>query len=188
MRHYFFLDASALVKRYLHESGSERINFLFANVPLMHLKCLTLGGAEVFWICIRKKNDGRITPQQFTQAVSNLQLEVIAEESAFQTISIPDSLVWDSLDLVETYSLNSVDGIVLRSALDVSEELREISNNLVLVASDKRLLRAARAEGLLTFNPESDTEKTLLRWLAMPFFCQSHCERIGPFVQEHVSA
>ena len=168
MRHYFFLDASALVKRYIHESGSELINFLFANVPLMHLKCLTLGGAEVFWICIRKKNDGRITPQQFTQAVANLQLEVIADESAFQTISIPDSLVWDSLDLVETYSLNSVDGIVLRSALDVSEELREISNNLVLVASDKRLLRAARAEGLLTFNPESDTEKTLLRWIVIP--------------------
>ena len=166
--YFFFFDASALVKRYVRESGSEFVNFLFANVPLKRLKCLTLGGAEVFWICIRKKNDGRITPQQFTQAVANLQLEVIAEESDFQTISIPDSLVWDSLDLVETYSLNSVDGIVLRSALDVAAELRETSNNLVLVASDKRLLRAARAEGLLTFNPESDTAETLLRWLVIP--------------------
>ena len=165
---FFFFDASALVKRYVRESGSELVNFLFANVPLKRLKCLTLGGAEVFWICVRKKNDGRITPQQFTQAVANLQLEVIADDSDFQTISIPDSLVWDSLDLVETYSLNSVDGIVLRSALDVASELRETSNNLVLVASDKRLLRAARAEGLLTFNPESDTAKTLLRWLVIP--------------------
>ena len=166
--YFFFFDASALVKRYIRESGSELVNFLFENVPLKRLKCLTLGGAEVFWICIRKKNDGRITPQQFTQAVANLQLEVIADESAFQTISIPDSLVWDSLDLVETHSLNSVDGIVLRSALDVAAELRETSNNLVLVASDKRLLRAARAEGLLTFNPESDTARTLLRWLVIP--------------------
>ena len=166
--YFFFFDASALVKRYIRESGSELVNFLFENVPLKRLKCLTLGGAEVFWICIRKKNDGRITPQQFTQAVANLQLEVIADESDFQTISIPDSLVWDSLDLVETHSLNSVDGIVLRSALDVAAELRETSNNLVLVASDKRLLRAARAEGLLTFNPESDTARTLLRWLVIP--------------------
>lgn len=169
MRLYFFyFDASALIKRYIEEKGSDRVDYLFANVPLKRLKCLTLGGAEVFWICVRKKNDGRITPQQFTQAVANLQLEVIADESDFQTISIPDSLVWDSLDLVETYSLNSVDGIVLRSALDVAAELRETSNNLVLVASDKRLLRAARAEGLLTFNPESDTAKTLLRWLVIP--------------------
>lgn len=37
---------------------------------------------------------------------------------------------------------------------------------LVLVASDQRLLRAARAEGLQGFNPEIDSQQTLTDWIS----------------------
>lgn len=33
--------------------------------------------------------------------------------------------------------------------------------NLVLVSSDKRLLRASQNEGLLTFDPETDSQAAL---------------------------
>ena len=59
--YYFYFDASALVKRYIRESGSEKMLFLFDNVPLERLSCLALGAVEVFWICVRKRNDNRIT-------------------------------------------------------------------------------------------------------------------------------
>jgi hypothetical protein len=39
--------------------------------------------------------------------------------------------------------------------------LRQTGHDLVLVASDTRLLTATQAEGLLTFNPETDTLDTL---------------------------
>ena len=68
--------------------------------------------------------------------------------------------------LIETHSLNSVDAMVLRSALDVVTELRSIGDTLVLVASDQRLLRAARAEGLQIFNPEIDSQQILTDWIA----------------------
>ena len=67
--------------------------------------------------------------------------------------------------LVETYSLNSVDAMVLRSALEAATELRRTDDTLVLVASDQRLLRAASDERLLIFNPEIHTEETLKTWL-----------------------
>ena len=60
--YHFYFDASALVKRYIRETGSNKINFLFDNLPLNQLKCLTIGAAEVFWSCVRKQNDGRVTP------------------------------------------------------------------------------------------------------------------------------
>jgi hypothetical protein len=41
-----------------------------------------------------------------------------------------------------------------RSALAIARQLRANGDDLVLVASDQRLLRAADAEGLSTFNPE----------------------------------
>ena len=69
------------------------------------------------------------------------------------------------MSLIETHSLNSVDAIVLRSALDIATELRNTGNTLVLVASDQRLLRAAQDEGLLVFNPEIDSQQTLTNWI-----------------------
>ena len=165
--YHFYFDASALVKRYIREAGSNKIHFLFDNLPLNQLKCLTIGAAEVFWVCVRKQNDGRITPYEFTHAVANLNSEVTSDASDFRTDSVPDALVWASLNLVETYSLNSVDAIVLRSALETATELRRIDDTLVLVASDQRLLRAASNEGLLIFNPEIGTEDTLKAWLDM---------------------
>ena len=68
--YYFYFDASALVKRYIRESGSEKMLFLFDNVPLERLSCLTLGAVEVFWICVRKRNDNRITSHQFERATT----------------------------------------------------------------------------------------------------------------------
>ena len=164
--HYFYFDASALVKRYTRESGSDKMFFLFRSVPLTRLRCLTIGAMEVFWICVRKRNDGRITADQFTQATGHLEFEVINTQSDFKTISVPDSLVWGSMRLIETHSLNSVDAMVLRSALNIAAELRSADDTLVLVASDQRLLRAARAEGLQIFNPKIDSQQILTDWIA----------------------
>ena len=163
--YYFYFDASALAKRYIEEVGSDKIDFLFENVPLWRLLCLTIGAAEVFWICIRQKNDGRITVNQFTQATRHLENEIINNQSNFRKISVPDSLVWDSMDLIEIHSLNSVDAMVLRSALDTATGLRSTGDRLVLVASDQRLLRAAHAEGLQVFNPELDSQQILTDWI-----------------------
>ena len=76
--------------------------------------CSVFGALEVFWIFVRKKNDGRITNRDFSQAVINLDYEVIDSQSDFKTISVPDSFIWASMNLIETHSLNSVDGVVLR--------------------------------------------------------------------------
>ena len=163
--YHFYFDASALAKRYTDEVGSDKIDFFFDNVPLERLSCLTLGAIEVFWICVRKRNDNRITSHQFERATTHLRHEVINNQSGFKTISVPDSLVWDSIRLIERYSLNSVDAMVLRSALDTATELRSTDDKLVLVASDQRLLRAAHAEGLQIFNPEIDPQQILTDWI-----------------------
>ena len=164
--YYFYFDASALVKRYTQEIGSDKVNFLFNNVPLNRMMCLILGVIELFWICVRKRNDGRLTNPDFSQVGVNFNYEAIDDQSDFKTLSAPDSLVWDAMDLIENHSLNSVDAIVLRSALDMAMELRSTGDTLVLVASDQRLLRAARTEGLQIFNPETDSQQILVDWIS----------------------
>ena len=69
------------------------------------------------------------------------------------------------MNLIENHSLNSVDALVLHSALEIAAELGNTGDTLVLVASDQRLLRAARMEGLQIFNPELDSQQTLTNWI-----------------------
>lgn len=72
-----------------------------------------------------------------------------------------DALVFASLPLVERHSLNATDALVLAAALDFATTLTATRDVLVLVASDGRLLRAASAEGVAGFNPETDTQAQL---------------------------
>lgn len=83
-------------------------------------------------------------------------LDELVTARRVQMHTASEALVFASLALIERHSINSTDALVLRSALDVAELLRQAGHDLVLVASDARLVRAAAAEGLLTFNPETD--------------------------------
>ena len=145
----------------------DKVNFLFANVPHDRLMCLILGAVEIIWVLVRKRNDNRLTRADFRQAGINLDHEVIDNQSDFRTIPVPNSLIWRSMNLIETYSLNSVDAIVLRSALDDAVAHRSVGDELVLVASDQRLLKAASSENLLVFNPEVHSEQMLADWFSI---------------------
>ncbi|MBM3238445.1 type II toxin-antitoxin system VapC family toxin [Candidatus Poribacteria bacterium] len=156
----FYFDASGLAKRYSSEVGTPLVNYLFANVTSNRMMCLTIGACEVVWIFVRKKNRGDITSTAFNQAIVDFQTEVI-NAAGFTLISAEDELVIASFDLIEEHSINSTDAILLNSALNIAADLRRAGNDLVVVAADERLLRAARAEGLETFNPEKNSQADL---------------------------
>jgi hypothetical protein len=53
-----FWDASALVKRYLLESGSDTVNALFAAVPRDRMVTTPWGYAETYSVLLRRLNGG----------------------------------------------------------------------------------------------------------------------------------
>ena len=59
-------------------------------------------------------------------------------------------------------SFNATDAISLKSALAIARKLRTGCNDLVLVASDQRLMRAAQTEALMTFNFDSQDRPALV--------------------------
>lgn len=156
----FFLDASALAKRYTLEAGASLVDCLFDRVPRQRLMCLMLGAAEVVSVLVRRRNSGRLSPTLFAQGMHNFRAEVI-EADDFTTLPVDDDLIDAALLLIERHSINATDSLVLRLCLDLADEVRRDGNNLVLVASDKRLTRAAADEGLVTFDPETQTQTDL---------------------------
>ena len=154
---YLYWDASALVKRYTPEIGTPLINHLFAHVVLDSMMCLVIGTGEVISIFVRKKNANLITDAAFAQALVDFRAEVI-DTVAFKLVSVGDALVVASYPLIEKYSLNATDALVLRSVMDAAAVLRPTGDDVILVTSDLRLLHAAQGEGVTTFNPEVDLQ------------------------------
>ena len=117
--HYFYWDASALAKRYAPEIGTPLINSLFSKVRLDRMLGLSVGTGEVNSVLVRKKNAGLITEAVFAQALVDFRAEVISPVD-FQLVGVDDALVFASHPLIEKYSLNATDALVLRSALDIA--------------------------------------------------------------------
>ncbi len=157
---YFYFDASALGKRYAAEIGSTLVSHLFAATPHSHFIVLLAAIGETLSILVRRRNGQLLTPKAYQAAYAAMRAELL-EAGQIRLQSVEDALVVASLPLIERHSINSTDALVLRSALDLAALLRSRGHTLVMVAADARLVRAAAAEGLSTFNPESDNHEKL---------------------------
>ncbi len=163
---WIYFDASALIKRYSQETGTQLINETFSRLTQRRMTCSLLGVLEIFSILVRKRNDGRLDQILFEQAMAEFKAEVIDQEE-FRAASVDDILVLSSLDLIAKHNLNSTDAIILRSALNLSQVLQTQGDSLSLWTSDRRLIRAAQNEGLAVFDPEIETIDTLKQFLGI---------------------
>ena len=151
---YFFFDASALIKRYRDEPGSEVVNALLDTL-LPHsperVSLSPLGLVEVIAALNRKKNEGKISSHVFQQAVARLLLET----RTVDVQPVNDESILAAISYVIRHNINASDGLYLHQALTLQGILQVLEHNLVLVAADRRLLRAAAREGIHTLDPES---------------------------------
>jgi len=161
-----YFDASALVKRYAPEPGTALVNEIFRLIPAERMVCATLGMLEAASILLRQRNDGRLTRAQYEQAMAEFKNEVL-DSDKFILAQVNDSLQRASLSLVLKHNINASDAVVLRSAINWRDSLKPPSEDLMLWTSDNRLARAATAEGIKVFNPETETEDTLRQLLGI---------------------
>lgn len=155
-----YLDPSAWVKRYIAEPGSEGIDALWEAIRQERVQatCLWLGFTELVWVLQRRRNAGSLSPSAFTAVYQQFRQD--CERIVWVGISweqIQASVVW-----IVKHNLNSVDALHLQAAL--SQQALSQKEGW-LSASDARLLRAARREGLQTLNPERSTPEELQRLL-----------------------
>ena|ERR1700722_18631917 len=156
----FYLDASSLAKRFVPETGSLLVDEILDQVSGDRIYLLNVGAGEVVSILVRKRNSGAITGAYFAQALVNFETEIV-QSADIHKLPVSNRLATASFSLIVAHSINSTDAISLKSALALAQQLRAGGDDLVLVASDQRLLRAGQAEGLVTFNPETQDQAAL---------------------------
>lgn len=132
--------------------------------------CLLNGIGEVVSIFVRHKNHDKyryVTKTLFNQLKQQFENEFIYSNEVELVIATEDQIT-DSWELIEKHSINSTDAIILQCAIDYANDLRSDGHRLVLVSSDKRLIRAAKSERMITFNPETDTQTALDAFINSP--------------------
>lgn len=135
-----FFDASALVKRYVREPESARVQSLLDEGGAVVSR---LTEAEVSSALARRHRDGSITTSDYVTAVSALR----ADLGVLHVIELTPSVVSKVHSLLRDHPLRAADALQLASCLAIGGRLGE---KLEFVCFDDRLTRAAAAEGLRT--------------------------------------
>lgn len=147
----YFVDSSALVKRYMRESGSDWMRSIADSQSGHNILIAHITSIEIMSGIMRRKREGEI-PEQTANALRQL-LEIHVNRD-YTVIRLTDSIVQRAKDLLEVHPLRAYDAVQLASAIEVN--IRLIHNNLdvlTFVSADTRLFEVARAESLLTQDP-----------------------------------
>lgn len=146
-------DASALIKRYTSEIGTDTANALFASRTGHEMSTTPWGYVETYSALLRCLNRGVLDQASFAIAINSLRTEVV-DSPEFEFLPITEDDIFGCITVMRRHNLNATDAAILTMLLEYLAAA-PADGPLVVVASDQRLLRAAAAEGLGTLNPET---------------------------------
>ncbi len=150
---HFFLDASAWIKRFHEEPGTDVVDHLVHTLlpSPQRIAISPLGITEVAAALNRYKNERRLPERLTQQAIARLLIEA----SAMDVQPLDEAIVLNSLPYITKHNLNASDALYLHQVILLRDLLRHVDRKVVLVAADRRLLRAASAEGISVLDPEA---------------------------------
>lgn len=149
MSHYFF-DSSALVKRYVVETGTEWVNSV-CNVPDTTLYLARISGAEIIAALFQQVRTGSLTLSDAQAAATQFKTDF---QNYYQIVEITESLIDTAMILAEKHGLRGYDSVQLAAAIELQKVRASLSlSKLTFVCADDQLNNAAAIETLLIENP-----------------------------------
>ena len=148
----FYLDSSAIVKRYSPEIGSAWIETL-ADAQAGHTLIFSeIALAEVAAaLAAKSRAPGGPSLQERDLALKRFLAD---NDAQYQLMDVKRQIIDLAVKLTQRQKLRGCDALHLATALVANEALlAEELPPLTFVAADSDLLTAARAEGLATENP-----------------------------------
>ena len=153
MVNIYFLDSSALIKRYVVEIGSPWIKTLTDSQTGNSLLLVRITWVEVLSAFARRQREGGITAAEVAALIAKFRSEF---NSRYRVIEVDLALVERAGELIVQYPLRAYDAVQLASALRVQSLLTSMpETQLIFVSADNRLLDIAQSAGLAIDNPNN---------------------------------
>ncbi len=147
----FYFDTSALVKRYVAETGSVWVTGLcrLSTDNLIATACIAK--AEAAAAFARKHRSGDLSQTHYTEVLRDLSHDFAHQ---YLLVEVDQTLVDRAVELTQRQKLRGYDAVHLAATLTLNDTLTEAQlPPLTFVAADDNLLEAAQSEGLSIRNP-----------------------------------
>lgn len=147
----YFLDSSALVKRYIRETGSDWVIELLS--PDLGHDCFiaAIAGVEIIAAITRRTRSGSLKATDAALACTQFKADF---QSTYQIVNITEAVIHSGMSLAETRGLRGYDAVQLAAGCAVNELcLSSGLSPLIFVSADNELNGAASSEGLIVENP-----------------------------------
>jgi uncharacterized protein len=136
-----FFDTSALIKKYIDEQGSDRVDEILDQARSVYVSGIT--EIEMLSAVKRLLHDGIIDKNGY----NSVKKEMLYDLDFFQIIELDKTVIETAKELIEKYQLKSLDSIQLGTVLSIKDEI-----DLFAVCDDK-LCTFAKQEGIRIVNP-----------------------------------
>lgn len=148
---YYYLDASAAVKGYVEERGSDRIVALLDRAAEHELYISRICIVEVAAGILGKVRTGEAA---FEEAVSYVRVFLGDLEDMYQVVEVDAVTTEKAVEVAQNHLLRAYDCLQL-ATVPLLQEQRDLAGMepLTLMSSDVELNAAAEAEGLAVENP-----------------------------------
>ncbi len=147
----FFLDSSALVKRYIHEVGSGWVQGITEPRQGHQIIVSRLAWVEVMAAFARLRREERIEVDDNTAVTRLFQQDFYTQ---YQVVEFDHAVAQLAGQLTQRQTLRAYDSVQLASAVQLKPAFSRFPTMvLTFVAADKRLLSIAQDEGLAVANP-----------------------------------
>jgi predicted nucleic acid-binding protein len=144
----YFLDTSAVIKRYVQEVGTAWVQALTQpSAPHSHFLS-RITWVETMSAVTRRERGGHLSPPDATNAIADFQQDFAGQ---YLPVEISAGLIMHAGDLARLHALRSYDAVQLSAALEVHAKIP----SLILVSADVALNAAAMAEGLPVDDPNA---------------------------------
>jgi predicted nucleic acid-binding protein len=150
---FYFLDSSALVKRYISETGSAWVLGLFDPALNNEIFIAAISKVEIVAAITRRSRSGSISVTDATAIGDQFRRD---SHKDYQVIEITENIINSGMALAETYGLRGYDAIQLAVGRAVNTLcLANDLPSIIFVSADNNLNVAVVSEGLLMENPSN---------------------------------
>jgi uncharacterized protein len=150
----YFVDTSALVKRYVQESGTAWVRRLTRHKPSTIIDIARITIVEVTSaVARRRKGTPPLAPSRASSIIRRFRQHL---DGRYTVIEVTPALLDEAARLANAHLLRAYDAVQLAAALEIDRKERDAGfAPVTLISADQALNDAATVEGFSVDNPNS---------------------------------
>ncbi len=149
----YFFDSSAIVKRYVQETGTALVRRVNRHGRPDRIYLARITAVETTSAVARRRRGGSLTAARVRSILTRFRSHLA---NRYRILEITPDLLNDAMRLANAHALRAYDAVQLAAVLELNGRYQASGlGGITLVSADRDLNTAATAEGMAVEDPNS---------------------------------